>query len=253
MKRPLDDQADGQRALRHLHRVLILDGHHAGGHLDVVDLAQRHRQDGEKVWLVGHLAHPHAGGSPRRATARDSATRGVDRDCRGPAPLSCPNMLTCMISHASLMHDAIRGLEHPSKHDDRSGPAAELRAELVRVGDGHRDRRDGGRHAADPRARVCTSSPRVVWVVAAVLLVVLVVAVTVQWIRHPTVARSHARNPQMAHFYGAAPDGVDDGRVRRDAGRQGPHRRRASPSTWPGCCGRRAPSAACSPRRRSRS
>src|SRR6185436_14390165 len=23
--------------------------------------------------------------------------------------------------------------------------------------------------------------------------------------RHPTVARSHARNPQMAHFYGAAP------------------------------------------------
>ena len=25
------------------------------------------------------------------------------------------------------------------------------------------------------------------------------------WLRHPTVARSHARNPQMAHFYGAAP------------------------------------------------
>jgi C4-dicarboxylate transporter/malic acid transport protein len=46
---------------------------------------------------------------------------------------------------------------------------------------------------------------RVVWVVAAVLLVVLVVAVTAQWFRHPTVARSHARNPQMAHFYGAAP------------------------------------------------
>lgn len=45
----------------------------------------------------------------------------------------------------------------------------------------------------------------VVWVFAAVLLVVLVVAVTVQRIRHPTVARSHVRNPQMAHFYGAAP------------------------------------------------
>jgi C4-dicarboxylate transporter/malic acid transport protein len=44
-----------------------------------------------------------------------------------------------------------------------------------------------------------------VWVVAAVLLLVLLVAVTVQWFRHPTVARSHARNPQMAHFYGAAP------------------------------------------------
>jgi len=46
---------------------------------------------------------------------------------------------------------------------------------------------------------------RVVWVAATVLLVVLVVAVTTQWFRHPTVARSHARNPQMAHFYGAAP------------------------------------------------
>ena len=46
---------------------------------------------------------------------------------------------------------------------------------------------------------------RCVWVVAAVLLVILVVAVSVQWFRHPTAARGHARNPQMAHFYGAAP------------------------------------------------
>jgi C4-dicarboxylate transporter/malic acid transport protein len=46
---------------------------------------------------------------------------------------------------------------------------------------------------------------RVVWVFAAVLLVVLLVAVTVQWVRHPTVARSHSHNPQMAHFYGACP------------------------------------------------
>ena len=46
---------------------------------------------------------------------------------------------------------------------------------------------------------------RVVWVAAAVLLVVIVVAVIVNWFRHPTVARSHSRNPQMAHFYGAAP------------------------------------------------
>jgi C4-dicarboxylate transporter/malic acid transport protein len=45
----------------------------------------------------------------------------------------------------------------------------------------------------------------VVWVIAAVLLVVLVVVVGGHWLRHPTVARSHARNPQMAHFYGAAP------------------------------------------------
>jgi C4-dicarboxylate transporter/malic acid transport protein len=46
---------------------------------------------------------------------------------------------------------------------------------------------------------------RAVWVFAAILLVVLIVAVTAHWLRHPTVARSHAYNPQMAHFYGAAP------------------------------------------------
>jgi len=46
---------------------------------------------------------------------------------------------------------------------------------------------------------------RVVWVIAALLLVVLLAVVGGHWLRHPTVARSHARNPQMAHFYGAAP------------------------------------------------
>ncbi|MGV0851818.1 TDT family transporter [Mycolicibacterium phlei] len=46
---------------------------------------------------------------------------------------------------------------------------------------------------------------RVVWVIAAVLLVVLAVAVTVQRIRHPVAARGYIRNPQMTHFYGAAP------------------------------------------------
>lgn len=45
----------------------------------------------------------------------------------------------------------------------------------------------------------------VVWVVAAVLLMVLLALVGGHWLRHPTVARDHARNPQMAHFYGAAP------------------------------------------------
>jgi C4-dicarboxylate transporter/malic acid transport protein len=44
-----------------------------------------------------------------------------------------------------------------------------------------------------------------VWVFAAVLLALLVVVVGAYWLRHPTVARRHARNPQMAHFYGAAP------------------------------------------------
>lgn len=45
----------------------------------------------------------------------------------------------------------------------------------------------------------------VVWVIAAVLLAVLIILVGGHWLRHPTVARGHARNPQMAHFYGAAP------------------------------------------------
>ncbi|WP_237752604.1 TDT family transporter [Mycolicibacterium aromaticivorans] len=45
----------------------------------------------------------------------------------------------------------------------------------------------------------------VVWVIAATLLVVLIAIVGLHWLRHPTVARTHARNPQMAHFYGAAP------------------------------------------------
>lgn len=44
-----------------------------------------------------------------------------------------------------------------------------------------------------------------VWVVAAALLAGLLVLVGGHWLRNPTVARGHARNPQMAHFYGAAP------------------------------------------------
>ncbi|WP_018179843.1 TDT family transporter [Jongsikchunia kroppenstedtii] len=45
----------------------------------------------------------------------------------------------------------------------------------------------------------------VVWVLTAALLVLLIGAVTVQWMRDPRIARSQARNPQMTHFYGAAP------------------------------------------------
>lgn len=45
----------------------------------------------------------------------------------------------------------------------------------------------------------------VVWVIALALLVVLGVVVGGHWLWHPRVVRGHARNPQMAHFYGAAP------------------------------------------------
>jgi C4-dicarboxylate transporter/malic acid transport protein len=44
-----------------------------------------------------------------------------------------------------------------------------------------------------------------VWVAAAVWLVIVILAEVAHWVRHPTVARSHAYNPQMGHFYGAAP------------------------------------------------
>lgn len=44
-----------------------------------------------------------------------------------------------------------------------------------------------------------------VWVFSALWLVVLILAMFAHWLRNPTVARSHVRNPQMAHFYGAAP------------------------------------------------
>ncbi len=45
----------------------------------------------------------------------------------------------------------------------------------------------------------------VVWIIAALMLLVVSVAVGAHWIRHPQVARSHARNPNMAQFYGAPP------------------------------------------------
>ncbi|MGE0214912.1 TDT family transporter [Mycolicibacterium sp.] len=45
----------------------------------------------------------------------------------------------------------------------------------------------------------------VVWVISALWLVVLLLAMVGHWLRNPAVARSHVRNPQMAHFYGAAP------------------------------------------------
>ena len=46
---------------------------------------------------------------------------------------------------------------------------------------------------------------RGVWVLAAAMLVVLVLATAVHWIRHRPAARGHASNPVMSHFYGAPP------------------------------------------------
>ena len=44
-----------------------------------------------------------------------------------------------------------------------------------------------------------------VWVFASVLLVLLIIATALHWIRHPQVARAHGRDANMAQFYGAPP------------------------------------------------
>jgi C4-dicarboxylate transporter/malic acid transport protein len=45
----------------------------------------------------------------------------------------------------------------------------------------------------------------VAWVIAASLLVLLVAATAVHWLRYPQAARGHARDAAMAPFYGAPP------------------------------------------------
>jgi tellurite resistance protein TehA-like permease len=45
----------------------------------------------------------------------------------------------------------------------------------------------------------------VVWLLAASLLVVLLVATAAHWLRSPQIARSHGHDVQMSHFYGAPP------------------------------------------------
>ncbi len=44
-----------------------------------------------------------------------------------------------------------------------------------------------------------------VWVLAAAMLVLVTIAVSVHWLRHREVAMGHARDPVMAQFYGAPP------------------------------------------------
>ncbi len=45
----------------------------------------------------------------------------------------------------------------------------------------------------------------VVWVVAVLLLVGVTGAVTAHWLRHPQVARGHAKDPNMAQSTGRRP------------------------------------------------
>jgi C4-dicarboxylate transporter/malic acid transport protein len=44
-----------------------------------------------------------------------------------------------------------------------------------------------------------------VWTLAAAMLLLICAAMVAHWIRNPTVARGHALDPSMAHFYGAPP------------------------------------------------
>jgi C4-dicarboxylate transporter/malic acid transport protein len=45
----------------------------------------------------------------------------------------------------------------------------------------------------------------VVWALAALLLLAVTAATAVHWLRYRPVARGHARDPVLVHFYGAAP------------------------------------------------
>ncbi len=45
----------------------------------------------------------------------------------------------------------------------------------------------------------------IVWVLAATMLIALLGATAIHWMRHPKAARAHASNPEMAPFYGAPP------------------------------------------------
>lgn len=45
----------------------------------------------------------------------------------------------------------------------------------------------------------------VVWVVATILLIALIVANAIQWIRRPQLIKQHSNDPIMAQFYGAPP------------------------------------------------
>jgi C4-dicarboxylate transporter/malic acid transport protein len=46
------------------------------------------------------------------------------------------------------------------------------------------------------------------WALAAALLMVVTAATIAHWVRYPSIARSHHRNPAMAPFYGAPPMAV---------------------------------------------
>lgn len=47
-----------------------------------------------------------------------------------------------------------------------------------------------------------------IWALAAALLIALTAATIMHWLRHRQTARSHARDPVMAHFDGALPMAV---------------------------------------------
>ena len=44
-----------------------------------------------------------------------------------------------------------------------------------------------------------------IWLLAATMLLALIVATAVHWLRHPENARRHHHDPAMAPFYGAPP------------------------------------------------
>ena len=82
-----------QRSLGEQHRMLVLDRHHAAGHLDVGHFPQCHSENSQQIRVVRHLGHPD---SPESLVAGLSqvADAGVHR---------------CVVVQAGYQADAHRG------------------------------------------------------------------------------------------------------------------------------------------------
>src|SRR5215208_930671 len=188
------DGVQRERALRHLHRMLVLDRQHRGAHLDPVDLAHRHGKGRQQVTVERHLRHPDPS-ETLVARGGEGLHQRIDR-------------------RAADGGDEVEAHSHATHRSTRVPRCCTMTTELARLqnfGPNWFASVMGTGIVATAGVTLPVHVPglrgfsHIVWVVAAALLVVLVIAVTAQWARHPTVARSHARNPQMSHFYGAAP------------------------------------------------
>jgi C4-dicarboxylate transporter/malic acid transport protein len=122
----------------------------------------------------------------------------VTREIAAPAPTAAPHGVRTIAAHRAARFGLWRELERPGQVFGHLTPnwfAAVMGTGIVAVAASGLPVHPAGLRGAAV----------VVWAMAAALLVVLVAATAVHWIRHPVAARGHASNSVMAHFYGAPP------------------------------------------------